>query len=873
MSNTNINIEGLLGAIGIKVVGKDDNGLRAWTPFALGAGMSEDSGNDGSLSVKVPDGVWKCHKTDKSGHVIGLYAEMKSVSLYTARKELYSAGLIDAMYTMDRIREDIAMSTGDNECRKDLEKEGKLYQVRKACLVEGCFGELSIERGIREEVFQDIGARGFIGMHDNFFVGNDKNFESAFFFFCTNPPIGGDIRLKAAHIRDVKCKENGWTSRGGYPIWSPRWVESADNVIITEGGWDAIAMYDKLLELGLEGKYQVIGLSGPKNLDKYPEVREYCSGKRVIFCPDNDLSHDKGLEIFHKAWLHLSGVASECRLMKVETKDFNDWIRMPGWGIDRFSRLLKDAQTFFFATSGKKVVLIDDSWCALHGVEKKQHFIDDEGKPVNVFTHNDQRDDPWTDDEIWAISQQHPILYRFLRHTYDNTEQPLLFALVTFLVFFGGSMGRKFKVAMGSFGMLFPNMYCILAAPSGKGKGESSSSLMPVIREVSLAKDWCFNSVQMSAEGFLDCLSEKPHRMFVVGEMRDLLSAGKDNYKSSLMTWLTDVYDCKPVSMRYRKKSADINDPCVSWIGGCVAEDLMGLPAHIMRGGYMGRNVFCCYSGKNRRRRARPQPISDRLKLDLQALFDGIFKTLHIDYKYMDFCPEAGKAFDDWWNKESDRIEGEDDELHTYLERQRTTVVKLAMIFEMLDERHSWPVKDTGIKIGMQAFNTALRMNAIFVRCFEKVMRENMSSSNNLDSRVARIKNKFIRILQKYASENGVPKTLFLRYGHENKKDTDEVLEILCSSKVATQKTVSNVNTRPTTFYYLIDERKYGKKTKVDKLVSEQRDVVPSACVVDGKEVGGEPDGGESVLAGVGEGDGLCEEVVGGESNSENRPF
>lgn len=790
-----VNVERIVELCGLEDLHTDSNGWRARSPYRI----KDSNKDDNALSISRA-GVFTCHATKTSGHVVELYAFMKGKSLIMARKELKLMELINRDFNMVKVNH-------TEEEKKEVDRMDKVGKLLSDCIPEGNadWTHFIEWRKISKETVAECAERQSIKMIST-------NLGTAYCFFATEPPCDGELpQLRAAMQRfvAVENKDKEWVSVGSYPIWAPWWIKEAKNVFLFEGNCDALACMDYLESLPPES--QPLGLVGGKDIGKHREIMEYFEGKTVYVIPDAD---EPGEKILQRTLKALDDVECEKRLLRypkdIKSKDFNDWVKEEGLTQERFKEWIATAQTYELRDNGRAVAIIDDDYCAKHGVKKDEFFlVDDELNPVQVETKKWVETAPWQPEEIFDLVKPYPLLFEYVQQCSFVQEAPILWHLTSFLSFFGGALGRRIKFESGSSGCLYPHTYSILVGPSGHGKNESINMMKNIVCRVCPRSDkWSyFGASEFSKESFYTDLNEYPHKHLIFYEMKDHLPDTKGSYQHQALLALIDMYDSHqyndkhPKIGKFKTYNYCIKTPMVSVIAGAVDSQLASVDENTFKGGMVGRFLFA-YGPYCHRDVSMPSKIPEETEAKVEGFFKSVFETPFIEGRVMRMTAKAMAIYDAEYHKhkEANRARPFSEDANTYVSRWRVQVLKFAMHFELLSGRHEFPLKDVEIKIHAESMYSAIRLTEIFEHCFFSLFSRTIQG-NELSSD-GRIQKRIMKFMENSSTKEGVAKSQIINFIQERGMTIDANLEALIEAgKLVTHKI--KTKGKPRTVYFL----------------------------------------------------------------------
>lgn len=782
-----IDIKLILDLCHLKGVKKVDDGWRATTIY--------DTPPDPGLSLWISStGGFKCHRSQKTGHIVQLYADSIGKPFTIARANLRKQNIVPRDFEIIQ-----------DEPDPDIEKK----KVRSSTIL----GELKTEidwdpvcrwRGLPKETFEDAARFGSFG-----YITAYTSMGSVYAFVATNPPIEGiQNETKGIMVRSTIPENKGWKTALNYPIWCSTWNKEATEILLVEGQWDALALHTAINCFNGERlqNIQVLALCGAKNIEKYPEIMAYLTGKTIIQIPDQD--EKAGEEILIKTYEALEKIECTHKLLRIpkgEGKDFNDWWKK-GITKERFSEWLEGVD--IFRVSGG--IVIDSEFRLKHKLKINSLVeINPDGEPVEIYERYLKTEEYMNGKKLFDVIKPFPMLSNYVGECAGVSEAPLMWHVMSFLTYFSAILGRRFKFSSGSSGSLYPMIYTLLVGPSSMGKSECMNMLRSIVGKV---YNDMFCSESFSAESLFDEFALNPQKMMVINEFSEWLGAGEGSYRHSAMKGFIKMYDAhmysedNPFKMNFRTKgkSVVINEPALAVLAACTPEQIM-TNGDNLRGGIVGR--FSYVIGKNRYRDVLiPERISMSLRNDIEKFFRSVLTTPVRNDSAMKFSPSAlalyGAAFTKQREREK-RITNSDD-MQTYLGRWRVRTLKNSMNLELLLPRHIWPMERSDVIVGEEALTTAIKIGNVLERSFYELFELQFKSDNT--SRSARLQNRVINfMLQHSGNGHQVSKTDMLHYMNEDSGELERTTKTLIEAGKLFEKQIKIPGRRgpPKTIYLL----------------------------------------------------------------------
>jgi len=272
----------------------------------------------------------------------------------------------------------------------------------------------------------------------------------------------------------------------------------------------------------------------------------------------------------------------------------------------------------------------------------------------------------------------------------NNTEIPGIFAVWCGLAGLSCAMARRCWIDMGIY-TIFPNMYIVLVASSGRCRKSVSISVMEnLLRQLEPSPNLI--SQKITPEALIDAikvvqtnddkvfLKESCVGFVIADEINTFLN--KKTYEAGLGSILTSMFDCKS-HFSYHTKGRGIevlNDSCLGLLAGTTVEWLKAaMPDEAIGGGLTSRIVFVYCATE-----AKPVAITRRSK-EQGEIEESLLKKLK---KIMTLEGEVKLTQDAWdyyeqnYNKFYKETTFYDmPTLAGYASRRHVHLLKLAMLF------------------------------------------------------------------------------------------------------------------------------------------------------------------------------------------------
>lgn len=274
-----------------------------------------------------------------------------------------------------------------------------------------------------------------------------------------------------------------------------------------------------------------------------------------------------------------------------------------------------------------------------------------------------------------------------------GTEIPEIFAVWSGVASISCMLGRRVFLDMGAY-TVYPNIYTILVASSGRHRKSSSLNLASdLIYELPLPPN--IIPQKITPEALLDALKDNqaPTGLIASESSTGFVFASefatffnRKSYEQGLGSMLTDFWDC-PKTWQYRTKARGVEkleQPCIGLLGASTVDWLRdAIPSEAVGGGFTSRCVFV-YS------ETPPKPIArttfDAGKLQVRESLLRSLQKLSTINGSSKLTEEAWVVYEEEYNQfcnTSDMYESKP--LSGYASRRNVHWLKLAMIFAAAD--------------------------------------------------------------------------------------------------------------------------------------------------------------------------------------------
>lgn len=257
-------------------------------------------------------------------------------------------------------------------------------------------------------------------------------------------------------------------------------------------------------------------------------------------------------------------------------------------------------------------------------------------------------------------------------------ESPDLFHLWVGISVIAATLGRNVFLDRGYY-TLFPNMYIVLIAPSGKCRKTTAGDIgMNIFSDAggSVIRDkvtpraltqYLADQIEIK-----DKVAYGDSRGYIyASEFSEFLS--QDASQSGLIKLITGIYGC-PEKWEYRTATQGrdfLYNVCVN-ILGCSVPDWMMTDA--MVGGLAARMIFAAQLDTPRRR-ATPK-VTEKMKKQREGLVEMLKKLAQVKME-LQLSPQAEKFYEEWYEDKEGAL---DERFASFVEREHDHMLKIAMV-------------------------------------------------------------------------------------------------------------------------------------------------------------------------------------------------
>lgn len=294
--------------------------------------------------------------------------------------------------------------------------------------------------------------------------------------------------------------------------------------------------------------------------------------------------------------------------------------------------------------------------------------------------------------EFRALLPSTGFIGQYMHYT-DKQESPGSFHFWTAVTIIGGVLQRRAWVSKGVY-KVFPNLYTILVAPTGKCRKSAAMRLglelvdrfeyMNIIADKT-TPEALLETLQLGSQGMEKKEEDSETKIQIIVDSCGFIKASelsvflnKNTYSSGMVSLLTDLYDC-PSTYKYvtrNKSPVLLQDVAISLLGASTPDWLAtSIPEAAFEGGFMSRVVFMV---KDERDRSIPFPVEPEKdeKANLRRELQRIRKHFRGE---IILTKEAREWFKEWYANGAD-LTTSDNQLVGFVERKPDTLLKLAII-------------------------------------------------------------------------------------------------------------------------------------------------------------------------------------------------
>jgi len=256
-----------------------------------------------------------------------------------------------------------------------------------------------------------------------------------------------------------------------------------------------------------------------------------------------------------------------------------------------------------------------------------------------------------------------------------QTEPPSVFHFFIAALTVGATLGRKVFFDKGSY-KVFPNMFVMLLAPSGRCRKTSAANLgtgLYVKAGGTLVAD------KTTPEAMIDTLVVSPAALIYAQELAVFL--GKQKYQEGMVPLLTSLSDSPDlwISKTVSRAEVTIQNIALSALMCSTVDWLQSsVPADVFGGGFMSRFLFVVQEDT-----PRCFPLPPPLDVEVRkALVAKLVKFRNLKGQTAVTLDAEAYAWHDRWYR-TRRDESVDKQFAGYIERKPDHMLRLAMIMKM----------------------------------------------------------------------------------------------------------------------------------------------------------------------------------------------
>ena len=296
----------------------------------------------------------------------------------------------------------------------------------------------------------------------------------------------------------------------------------------------------------------------------------------------------------------------------------------------------------------------------------------------------------------------------YLKYT-NNTEPPDSFREWVAVSVVASCLRRKCVLNWGSL-IVYPNMYIVLVAPSGKArKGTAMRPGLKMLQEqgIKLAAEAITREAlirelnestftEQKAEGGLNM-----HCSLTVYSQELTVFLGYNNQQ--LLMDLTDWYDCAD-KWKYRTKNKELTDDIIGvWVNliGATTPDLLQstLPRDALGGGLLSRMIFVYEANKGK---IVPAPFISPEEVELRKSLVQDLDRIGMLTGSFNYTQDFMDSYIEWYTAQENNPPFRDDRFSGYFERRPTHVLKLCIILSAS--------RDDSMTIDASVLNRAIKL-------------------------------------------------------------------------------------------------------------------------------------------------------------------
>lgn len=389
-------------------------------------------------------------------------------------------------------------------------------------------------------------------------------------------------------------------------------------------------------------------------------------------------------------------------------------------------------------------------------------YIND--NPPVVEERRDELDLEVTEEVLLDVFGKESLLGKYLELTHP-LESPAIYNAAALLTFVSAGMKRKGVIDFEFF-KVYPNLYTLLIGSSGVKKSSAVGYALKLLTEAD--PNIHVLPREGSPQGLAQALQERHQRhgtadgLFYSPELT--VTFGKDKYKRSLGTWVTDWFDSDDNWSRRLQGLGQITlqNLYITQLGCSNETFLRDLPEEMIKGGYFPR-TWILYARAKKHWKWKPR--------EKKVLRDEIVRTIRRRVlavpNIITLTPEADRVFE-WWyehvlEKES-RLSSPT--LKEYYERAHIIALKLAAVLTVAES-------DNPVAVTPETVHKAIRLMEL-TRPGTELVLKNVSVSN--DGELVKAIIDYIKVNSGRVPEKKLERKLQLTYAPFKIKQTIQAL-------------------------------------------------------------------------------------------------
>jgi hypothetical protein len=270
----------------------------------------------------------------------------------------------------------------------------------------------------------------------------------------------------------------------------------------------------------------------------------------------------------------------------------------------------------------------------------------------------------------------------------DETEPAYLYKAWVAVSTIASCMKRKCYAQWDK--RIYPNMYIVLVGPSGCRKGTAMYPASAMLDELgirraaeSITREALVRELKASSDNHIDPITEKPmmHSSLTIASEELTVFLGYNNL--SLISDLTDWYDCKN-KWTYRTKNQGTDEILGVWVNllGATTPDILQatLPTDAIGGGLTSRIIFV-YAAKKGKIVPIPFLIHENEQLKKDLVHD-LEQILMMTGRFK-FSEKFVDTFAEWYVEQEDHPPFDDYRFGGYMQRRPTHMIKMSMVMSV----------------------------------------------------------------------------------------------------------------------------------------------------------------------------------------------